>query len=295
VEAKARSAGCSRDSWAGTTSPRPPCPGLATNFGLQPLIGRPLGLVSDARLGTKADSSIVVERLLSVSGEDSITIDRKYKEPWTGRLPTRFLVLTNELPRLLDSSGALSSRFVLLVLTKSFLSKENPRLTDELLEEAPGILNWALEGLDRLVARGHFDMPPSSREALVQLEDLSSPVSAFLRDHCEQGAEFSVPVDDLWAAWKAWCTDDNRHPGTKANLGKDLKAAAPMVRKARPGAHVSDRRHVYLGVRLATTTVPNHYDAYDAEPPRHGSHGKNALYRSETDGDGDPFELLELS
>src|SRR5439155_7959642 len=66
---------------------------LSTNFGLQPLIGKPLALISDARLSTKADSKIVVERLLSISGEDSLTIDRKYKEPWTGRLPTRFLIM----------------------------------------------------------------------------------------------------------------------------------------------------------------------------------------------------------
>ena len=57
---------------------------------------------------------IAVERLLSISGEDSITVDRKYRAPWTGRLPTRFLILTNELPRFADSSGALASRFVLL-------------------------------------------------------------------------------------------------------------------------------------------------------------------------------------
>jgi putative DNA primase/helicase len=88
---------------------------LSTNFGLSPLIGKPLALVSDARLSTKADSKVVVERLLSVSGEDSLTIDRKYREPWTGRLPTRFVVMTNELPRLSDASGALASRFILMV------------------------------------------------------------------------------------------------------------------------------------------------------------------------------------
>ena len=55
---------------------------------------------------------IAVERLLSISGEDTLTIDRKYRDPWTGRLPTRFMILTNELPRFTDSSGALASRFV---------------------------------------------------------------------------------------------------------------------------------------------------------------------------------------
>jgi putative DNA primase/helicase len=93
---------------------------LATNFGLSPLIGKPLALVSDARLSMKADNKIVVERLLSISGEDSLTIDRKFREPWTGRLSSRFLILTNELPRLTDASGALVSRFIVFVLTKSF-------------------------------------------------------------------------------------------------------------------------------------------------------------------------------
>ena len=55
--------------------------------------------------------------LLSISGEDTLTIDRKYREPWTGRLPTRFMILTNELPRFSDSSGALASRFVMSILT----------------------------------------------------------------------------------------------------------------------------------------------------------------------------------
>jgi hypothetical protein len=41
-----------------------------------------------------------------------LTIDRKYEEPWSGQLPTRIMVLTNELPRSTDASGATSSRFI---------------------------------------------------------------------------------------------------------------------------------------------------------------------------------------
>ena len=62
---------------------------LGTNFGLSPLIGKPLAIISDARLGN-APSHTVVERLLSLTGEDTLTIDRKFREPWTGKLPTRF-------------------------------------------------------------------------------------------------------------------------------------------------------------------------------------------------------------
>jgi putative DNA primase/helicase len=109
---------------------------LGERFGLAPLIGKSLAIVSDARLSGRADQQVIVERLLSVSGEDGQTIDRKYAtQPWTGRLPTRFAILTNELPKLGDASGALASRFILLMMTKSFYGHEDHGLTDRLLTE----------------------------------------------------------------------------------------------------------------------------------------------------------------
>ena len=75
---------------------------LGTNFGLEPLVGKPLAIVGDARLSRRTDTGAIVEALLSISGEDTITIDRKHKAPWTGKLPTRLMLLSNELPRLPD-------------------------------------------------------------------------------------------------------------------------------------------------------------------------------------------------
>lgn len=51
---------------------------LGSNFGMAPLIGKRVAIVSDARLSGKADQQIIVERLLSVTGEDGLTIDRKF-------------------------------------------------------------------------------------------------------------------------------------------------------------------------------------------------------------------------
>jgi putative DNA primase/helicase len=265
----------------------PTMAGLGQNFGLQPLISKPLALISDARLSGRADRQVVVERLLSISGEDSLTIDRKYKEPWTGRLPTRFMILTNELPRLSDSSGALASRFIIFVLTRSFLGREDPNLTDELLAEAPGIFNWALEGLDRLQGRGRFVAPDSGQEAIQQLEDLSSPVTAFVREECEVGADHEVPVDDLWNAWKIWCDTENRHPGTKAVFGRNLNAAFPMIHKARPREE-GGRISLYTGIGLSGNTVAGHRDHRDQEDRsrQRSPHGHGSRSRQEASNDG---------
>jgi putative DNA primase/helicase len=228
----------------------PTLAGLTTNFGLQDLIGKTLAVVADARLGPKANVAALAERLLSISGEDALTVDRKYREPWTGRLGARFLLLTNELPRFSDASGALAKRFLVLVLQKSFYGREDPALLRKLLPELPGVLNWALDGLDRLGAQGHFTEPTSAREAIRELEDLASPISAFLRDRCRVGRDQSVSVDSLWAEWKDWCEEQSQHHSNKTTFGRDLHAAIPGLRVGQWRDSQGDRHREYVGVGL---------------------------------------------
>ena len=227
---------------------------LGQNFGLSPLLGRPLAVISDARLAGH-DTHAVVERLLTVSGEDLITVDRKYRDPWTGRLPTRFLILSNELPNFGDMSGTIAHRMIILLMTRSWLGQENIRLTDELLTELPGILNWSLDGLARLTERGAFTEPASSTDAVVTLIDSASPTSAFVRDLCEVGAGHEIEVDALYKAWRAWCLVNGRdRPGSVQAFGRALRSVAPGIRTVRPRMALDgeddDRPRRYQGIGL---------------------------------------------
>ena len=203
---------------------------LSTNFGLWPLVGKSLAIVSDARLGGRTDSQIVVERLLSISGEDCLTIDRKNLEPLTVKLPTRLMIFTNELPRLGDSSGALAGRMILLRLNRSFFGCEDTGLTERLLTERPGILLWAIEGWRRLRARGCFVQPTAADELLTELNDLTSPVSVFVRECCNVGPEYEVQRGDLYEAYAAWAKEHGRqHVEDEGGFGRALRAALPTV------------------------------------------------------------------
>jgi putative DNA primase/helicase len=184
----------------------PTLAGIGTNFGIAPLIGKPVAIISDARLGGRADQHAIAERILSITGEDALTIDRKYSPAWTGQLQTRFVVISNELPRLADTSGALASRFIVLLLTESFYGQEDQALTAKLLTELPGILNWAITGWRRLQNFGHFKQPDSALDAVQQLEDLGSPMAAFIREKCDIGPAHEVAVDWLFQAWYEWCS-----------------------------------------------------------------------------------------
>jgi putative DNA primase/helicase len=230
---------------------------LGTNFGLQPLIGKPLAIIADARLGDSKNVHQVVERLLSISGEDMLTVDVKFKEPWTGTLPTRFVIISNELPRFGDASGAIARRFIVLSLTESWIDRENTHLTDELLTELPGILNWAIDGMDRLACTGRFTEPVSSRDAIIALQDLVSPVAAFVRDRCVRGPDQEVPCQDLYAAWRSWAEDQGQRPGTAQTFGRNLRACAPNVRVGRPWDNGQDRVRTYQGVGLVSPSSHN--------------------------------------
>jgi putative DNA primase/helicase len=225
---------------------------LSQNFGLAALIGKPLAVISDARLGGRTDPQVIAERLLAISGEDSLSVDRKFLDAWTGRLPTRFLILTNELPSLADASGALASRFIVLRMTRSFYGVEDAALTGKLLAELPAILNWAMVGRDRIAERGHFKQPASAKQAVEELSDLGSPIGVFIRDRCEVRDGLSVVCDELFDAWTAWCAEQHRdHAGTKQLFGRNLRAFVPGLDTDQVRHAVTSKRiRFYKGVAL---------------------------------------------
>jgi P4 family phage/plasmid primase-like protien len=230
---------------------------LATNFGLWPLIGKPVAIISDARLSGRSDIAVIVERILTITGESTLTIDRKNREPWTGKLGTRLVIVSNEMPKLSDASGALIGRFILLKLTESFYGREDKELFDRLVKELPGILLWAIQGWWRLNARGHFLQPETGRQMVSQMEDIASPVGAFMREKCELDSEGEIWTKELFDAWRTWCESSGkskRDIGDAQNLGRHLAAIAPQVRvketrrKDESGQEI--RMRVYVGIRL---------------------------------------------
>ena len=222
---------------------------LGGDFGLAPLIGKPLAVISDARFAGR-DSSTVIERLLSISGEDTLTVNRKYRDQWTGKLPCRIHVISNELPKLGDASTAIIGRILLLLTTRSWLGKEDHDLEPALQAEMTGVLNWSLNGLARLTNNGgRFTRLPSADEAVIAMRDLASPVAAFVRERCRTDAAREITVEELYVAYRSWCEDNGHVKATKQNFGRDLRAAVPSVRVIRPREEGA-RSRVYSGIDL---------------------------------------------
>jgi putative DNA primase/helicase len=232
---------------------------LCGEFGLAPLIGKSLAVISDARFGRT--DSVVVERLLSISGEDTLTVNRKYREQWTGKLGTRMHVISNELPKLGDASAAIVGRFVVLMSVMSWLGKEDVELEDAIRQELAGVLNWSLDGLRRLVENGNrFTRAPAFDEVIREMRDLASPVNAFVRQDCEVGVNLTVKVDDLYAAYRKWAEANGHRIQAKETFGRDLLALPLGIRKTHPRDKEGPRKGKpiwhYEGIDIRIDTDP---------------------------------------
>jgi putative DNA primase/helicase len=135
-------------------------------------------------------------------------------------------------------------------MKESFYGREDHGLGACLLAELPGILNWSLEGRDRLMQRGYFVPPASSLEVMQELEDLGSPIKAFLRDECELGASQKVEINTLYVKYTSWCTGHGyRWPATAQAFGRDLRAAVPEVNVIQP-REAGSRLRYYQGIGI---------------------------------------------
>jgi len=181
---------------------------VSESFGLQSFIGRQLAIFTDMRFDRK-NSAKFSEKILQITGEDRMTINRKNRDAYTTKLTTRIMFISNEIPEILDSGNALASRFIFMPrLKNSFYGKEDTGLREKLLSELPGIMNLALCHLHKLLERGRFRQPESGENIAAIMGDLSNPINEFVREHTEP----LMTKKALWERYREFCEGGGIRP-----------------------------------------------------------------------------------
>ncbi|MGO9157748.1 DNA primase family protein [Mycobacterium sp.] len=225
------------DAYAGMT-----VDALRRNFALQNLIGKSLVVFPDERQVGAPDGKRLVQFILQATGEDDVQVERKYKDAWNGRLPMRLMYMGNEMPVLPDSSAAVLSRILTIETVVTFEGCEDRGLDNDLAAELPGILNWALDGLDELLANGELQQPESGRDVLHDLDDYSNHVRRFLQSGgCELKNGVSTECQRLWTAFNSWCALNGIEGKLNSVwLGRQLR---PAMRDLAPGVKFERKQH----------------------------------------------------
>jgi putative DNA primase/helicase len=152
-------------------------------------------------------------------------------------------------------------------------------------------LNWALVGLDR-ISQSRFTVPKSSEQAVAELADLVSPMSAFVRQCCNQGPDKTVVIDKLYERYRDWCSDNGHHPQSKPMFGRDLRAVLPRLRTTKP--HGEQREYVGIELRPIGRRNEQHSGSSGFEPQSSGSDGSREALPERSEP-GEPREPHESS
>jgi putative DNA primase/helicase len=158
-----------------------------------------------------------------VSGE-IIKVEEKYKAGYDYRPVAKILWGMNELPKIANGGAGLFRR-ILVVRFPLALPEDmkDVSLKERIRAEAPGVLNWALAGLRRLLERGDFDIPKATQWAVDEFEEVADVEARFVEEVCQVGPEYRVRPRGLYQVYKLWCKVTGHAPKTETNVANDWK------------------------------------------------------------------------
>lgn len=195
---------------------------FSTLFGLVNLLGKLACIMPDARLPEHGGTS-VVQALLEIVGNDSVIINRKFKDSITAKLPCRITLATNNIPNLPSESDALKRRIMFLRFNTSFTANPDTTLKDRLKDEMAGVMQWALAGLARLSRNGQFTVTATQADDEQVFRNLTDPVSEYAETWLVYKKGAKVEVKAVWAAWRAYCEERGISVGTQERLFQRLR------------------------------------------------------------------------
>ena len=123
------------------------------------------------------------------------------------------------LSALYDTSDAFFRRiYPIRVKNKSPDRFDITDFEQPMLNELPGILLWALQGLKRLIQNQyHFSMSDRSKKLLEDMQDDANSIPLFAESELQFGEAFKVASCDLVRAYRNYCVRNGEKPrGDKA-------------------------------------------------------------------------------
>lgn len=231
-----------------------PLESFGERFQLHATVNKLVNFASEVRENAKINEGVIKQ----FTGGDTMYIDRKFLGGIDFTPTAKLIVAVNERPSISDRSSGLWRRMVILPFPHSVPpEKQNPRLAEELKQELPGILNWALLGRADLIATGAFVEPAASKSAVAEYRAESNPARSFLAEHCVADSGRAVLTDYLYRAYKNWAFANGHTVLTNAAFGKEVKRAFPHHTKKRVKSD-GVRRWSYEGIAMSDDEGRSH-------------------------------------
>lgn len=181
-----------------------------------------------------------------LTGGDTVSARFMRGEFFTFRPECTLWLSTNLRPPTNDTGNALWNRIKLIPFTVTIPKEEQDRaLRDSLLQEADGILSWAVRGCLDWQTNG-LQEPEDVQMATAAYRSENDALGRFIEDQCILAMNVRVKAGDLYGGFKKWC-DVN---GERLVSAKALS----MALKEKGFDSIRNNGIWYLGIRLTERT-----------------------------------------
>ena len=167
-----------------------------------------------------------------------------YKDIIEFRSDATIWVACNHKPEVDSSDEAMWRRLRLIPFNRVFSRNEqDPELSDKLVAEYPGILNWMLQGLRMYLSQGGLEEPREVQLATARYRDEMDSVKRFLETNAKLQPTESETVADIKEAYIYWCKDEGLKPLAASQFNAALEAVGCQQSK-------SNSTRIWKGIKL---------------------------------------------
>lgn len=167
------------------------------------------------------------------TGGDRLMGERKNKNPFYYKPFTKHIWSCNQIPYSYDDSEAFYRRWRIIPFKQQFKGTNcNPNILKKLKtpKEMSGFLNWALQGLIRILSQGEFSNEPPVEETKALWMRLSDPLFTFLYSgNVEWGEGERYPIQEFYRDFTSFCAEQGLRQWILDRVGKTINKKYPQI------------------------------------------------------------------
>jgi putative DNA primase/helicase len=187
-----------------------------------------------------------------MTGGENIQARFNYGLPFEYHPHYKLWMRGNHKPRIYNTDEGIWRRIWLVPFTVRITDERcDPNLTEKLLKELPGILNWSLEGCRQWRESG-LKPPEIVLAASKEYRAEQDQIGNFIEECCNTGnPEYEYKAAEVYKIYRKWCDESGERPKSQTYFGRDMKQRFDSKKK-NTGA-------IYQGIEINETWRPTQY------------------------------------
>lgn len=178
-----------------------------------------LVIANEGQHGARLDEGMVKQ----ITGGDEITARFLHREFFTFKPKFKVVLVTNHKPVISGNDHGIWRRVVLVPWAVTIpAERRDRRLADKLESELPGILAWALEGLQKYGEVGLSELPAALVKANADYRRDSDVIGLWIEECAELDAHALTPDRDVRESYKEWSAENGHKPISSSTLWRRL-------------------------------------------------------------------------